>query len=72
MTSQLCALEHSPVLVESSSAFLAQMLCPHSGQGLQPTRGLDVSGDANNYHWWGLKNGDCINYFLFVYLWKQM
>ena len=61
----LLALE--PVLVEPAPALVGEVLGEDTGEGPEPTGGLDVSDDTDNDHGGGLDNGDGINNLLLVH-----
>ena len=39
-----------PILVKSSLDFIAEMLCPDSGEGAKAARSLDITDKTNNHH----------------------
>ena len=59
-----------PVLVESTSAFLTEMLSKNSSQTAQSSGGLDVTYYTNNHHGWSLDNSDSLHNLFLVGLCK--
>merc|ERR1719320_749620 len=57
-----------PILVESSQAFLTEMLGPNCNELSEATRSLNVSNDSNHYNWWCFQDGNSFNNFLLVIL----
>jgi len=55
-----------PVLVESSFAFLADMLSKDGLQSTESTRSFNVSDGTNHNHGWGLQDGDGIDNLLLI------
>jgi len=55
-----------PVLVETTTALLAEMLSKDGLEGPETSGGFDVTNDTDNYHWWGLNNGDSSGDFTLV------
>lgn len=55
-----------PVLVETATALLGQMLCPDIDQSTQTEWSLDVADGANNNHWWRLQDGHSLDDLLLV------
>jgi len=55
-----------PVLVETTSAFVREMLSPDGTHGSKALGSLFVANKSNNNHRWTFDDGDCLNNFLFV------
>merc|ERR1719320_2111725 len=55
-----------PVLVEATAALLIEVLSPHSLEGAESTRGVDVANQTNADHGGSLDNGHSINHLLLV------
>jgi len=61
-------LRRVPVLVESASNVIGEMVSPDGGQGAEAVGGSDVSDDTDNNHRRGLDNGDGLDGLLLVEL----
>lgn len=57
---------NSPVLVETTTAFLRQVLGPNVDQSTGSVRSFDVADGTDNNDWWSLQDGDGFNDFLLV------
>jgi len=57
---------HSPVLVETTLAFLSNMFSPDSLQGAHSPWGVDITNNADTYDWRSLQNSDSLDNFFFV------
>lgn len=57
---------NSPVLVETTTAFLGQVLGPDIDQSTWAMGGFNVSDGTNNDNWWSFQDGDGFNDFLLV------
>lgn len=57
-----------PVLVESSSNIIRQVLSPDGGQRLKTAGGLNVTNDTDNNERWSVNNGDGLNNLTLVHL----
>merc|ERR1711959_252971 len=64
----LVLLRCTPVLVEPALALVAEMLSPDSAEGLEATRGLEVSHHTHDHHGRGLDDCDCLHNLLLVSL----
>ena len=59
--------KYSPVLVEATSAVLAQMLSPDGLQGPHPPRRVDVTDDTDAFQGRGLDDGDGLHNLFLVH-----
>ena len=59
---------NSPVLVESSLAFVAQVLCKDGLERPQASGGLHIANYPHQHHGWGLNNGNSLDYFMLMRL----
>lgn len=59
-----------PVFVEATLDLVGKMGCPDGGEGAEATRSLDVSYNTNGNHGGSLDNGDGLDNFTLVHLWK--
>jgi len=59
-------LGFSPVLVESSFAFIRDVFSPDGFEGSESSWGFDVSDDTDADHWWTIDDGTWLNDFFFV------
>jgi hypothetical protein len=57
---------NSPVLVETTTAFLGQVLGPDIDQSTWAMGCFNVSDGTNNDNWWCFQDGDGFNNFLLV------
>ena len=55
-----------PILVEATTAVLANVFSPDSSQSAQTLGGGNIANDSNNDHWWGLQDGHSLYNFLLV------
>jgi hypothetical protein len=61
-------LGFSPVLVESSFAFIGDVFSPDGFEGSESSWGFDVSDDTNANHWWAIDDGTWLDDFFLVEL----
>ena len=61
-----CSYDYSPVLVEATLAFLAQMLTEDGLERTQTTWCFDVAHKTNARHRWRLNDRDRLDNFLLV------
>lgn len=59
-----------PILIESPSAVLGQMLSPHRGKSSETMGSFDVANNTNNNHGRCFQNSNGFNDFLLVHLCK--
>jgi len=59
-------LGFSPVLVESSFAFIRDVLSPDGFEGSESSWGFDVSDDTDTDHWWAIDDGTWLDNFFLV------
>jgi hypothetical protein len=55
-----------PALIESASAFIAQVLGPDGSECSKAVGGFSVTNETNADHWWSLKDSDSLGDFLLV------
>ncbi len=58
-------------LVEPPLNLVTQVLSPNGGQRPQTTWGLNVTNNTDDDHWWGLDDGDSLDDFTLVHLWRR-
>jgi len=61
-------LGFSPVLVESSFAFIRDVFSPDGFEGSESSWGFDVSDDTDADHWWAIDDGTWLDDFFLVEL----
>lgn len=61
------ALASIPILVETATEIIAQVLSKHGRDGAQSTGGLDVAGDTDDDHWGRLDDGNGFDNFFLVH-----
>jgi len=59
-------LGFSPVFVESSFAFIRDVLSPDGFEGSESSWGFDVSDDTDTDHWWAIDDGTWLDNFFLV------
>merc|ERR1711970_1124543 len=59
-------LGFSPVLVESSFAFIRDVLSPDGFEGSESSWSFDVSDDTDTDHWWAIDDGTWLDNFFLV------
>ncbi len=57
-----------PRLIESTTAFIGQVLGPDRSQSSQTIGGLSVTNETNTDHWGSLEDSNSLSYFLLVEL----
>jgi len=57
---------NSPVLVETTLAFLSNVFGPDSLEGPHAAWGVDVTNNANTNDWRSLQNSDRLDNFFFI------
>lgn len=55
-----------PVLVEATTAFFGQMLCPDIDESTTTERSFDVANGTNNNDWWSFNDGHSFDNFFLV------